>query len=403
MVNLLLTLMWLATDSHAAFSRALSDFLPQIETISTAKATASAEYQTGLTVTLASDKDTYLLGEPITLTLEIENRTSSTLFVHKAFEVEYGRIWVYLINKDGTSSPYRGPYFGIKDTVFPLVPYQPGERSRVSFTVLCHFASRTPEDPQRFYFLDKEGKHLLRAELIGIMPNQRVVSEPIEIELVLPQGEDRLVWKMLQTKDAAFFLHTGRPLGNSSILEFFQEIIRNFPRSTYVPHIRTSIEKLRGLQTKSIQAASTTQPLIYKIVFIGSQPIMVGSRADLSNTHRNKTAADIINLINGWVEAYNRADVDGFVDHLSPKNTIRREWDQAPGDRDRESIVNRYTNALGSTGSLSMEVVRINLQNNMATAEVLVSVELEPERKRHHEIRFAQEDDGDWKILDSDL
>lgn len=356
----------------------------------------------GITSQLNSNQDVYLLGEPVALTLHLLNQTSSPVHIHKALDVSFGQVWLEVTDEDGVYRRYVGPGFGTKDSLISLGTLEPGEQISTSFTALYNNASKLPEKLPTIYAFNKPGVYLLRVELINILPDQRFVSDPIQITVVTPQGGNATVWKLLQTEESAYFLHTGFPREDTHIVKEFEQISTRYPNTTYTPYMRASLDKFYAMEAQlgsAIQAADAK--IDQEIVVVQNQPLMVETQSGLPDTNRGATTQAIVKLMNDWVKAYNAQNIPQFVQYFSLETTIRQKWEQGPGDRDRETIDNRFREAFISTGGISVEIVRLVVEDRRATADVVVSFERATEIAPHQTMKFELDDDGTWTILDA--
>ena len=387
-----LTLAVLLAAGHSQAQLALGT--PGVSKLTAFAATPDSQ----LTLQLTSDRELYTLGEPVKLSLHVRNDTSSAIMVRKAVDVSYGLVSLQIAREHGAFKRYVAPDFGTKVAYVPVTPMQPGEDLVSSFVVLYHVVSKDPEQLATYYAFDQPGTYQLKAELVNFVENQHPVSAPIEIKVSAPKGGDAAVWRLLQTKDAAYFLHTGQPLTGSTDVKSFEQILARYPESTYSGYLQSSLEVHRAFAPKMAQEAPLTEA---RTLDVAGRTLLVKAPSALAVATTHVAVQQIIDLVDGWVRAYNSQDIPQLIQHLSRSHSLRKKWEQGEGDPDRATAVRRLKGAFAATGGLSMDVIGVEVGDQAASADVLVQSERSDQANSSRVMKFVRDDDAVWRIEDA--
>jgi len=338
-----------------------------------------------------------LLGEPVKLSLHVRNDTSSPILVRKAIDVSYGLVSLQIAREQGAFKRYVAPEFGTKAAHIPATAMQPGEDLASSFVVLYHVVSKDPAELATFYAFDRPGTYQLRAELIDFVDNQRPVSPSIEIKFSAPKAADAAAWRLLQTKEAAYFLHSGQPLTVSTDVKSFEQILARYPESTYAGYLQSSLEVHRQFAPKAAQAAPLVQS---RALDVAGRSLIVKSPAGLAVTTTDAAVQRIIDRVSGWVSAYNGQDIPQLIQHLSRTHSLRKKWEQGEGDADRTMAVRRLQKAFAATGRVSMDVIGADVGSQAASADILMHAERADPVDSNLVMKFVRDADGLWRIIE---
>ncbi len=351
----------------------------------------------GLTVQLISERNTYLPGETVVFKLRAQNRTSSPVLIHKAFDVRDGMIWPEVAGEDGIYRTYIGPQYSIACGDIRPSPMKPGEKITMPFSILYHVVTKTADDLPTSYAFSRPGIYLLRVKLYRIVPDKTFYTESVKIEIVAPTGADATVWKLLQTEDAAYFLHTGCSLihNDIGIMKEFEQIIARYPDSAYTPYMQRSVNIFRSMKKRK----GLLRQADVRLVNIKDRTFMLRTRSGNIRPGKSDMMKDtdaILKLADLWLQAYNANDIPRMFQYISRKLTVRQKWERA-SDRVRQRLVRRFTEYFSERGVASLAIVRITHEQDTVTADVTVTFE-QKEANPFKKMKFVKDDDGIWRV-----
>lgn len=226
------------------------------------KRTSSYEL-TGLSVTVASAKSSYILGESVLLNFEVSNDSDSDVYLGGA-KLNTGYLTIFIASDDNKFKRYRAVGTGKK--ISPTL-LKKGERIKSSNKILWNASlAENSANPKEFeetdilsyYAFPKAGKHLIKAVLHGYgeQASMRIESEPIEITLEEPTGDDLDSWKIIKDRqDIGYFIQEGYFRASKSeekekVLRDIEEIILQYPNSIISKQIEQSLDKFRANKEK---------------------------------------------------------------------------------------------------------------------------------------------------------
>ncbi len=368
------------------------------KTLKLAAAGKAVQSPSGLTTQLSSEKDVYMLGEPVTLSLRIQNRTSAPVVIYGTIDVRFGFVSLEVAAKGGGYRQYRGGGIETSDGYFGPSSMEPGKKFSTSFTVLFNVASTDPDELPGCYIFSKPGRYFLRVRLSNIIPDEIIYTESIRVKVVAPKGTDAAVWKLLQTKDAAYFLHTGRPrsYNDISILKEFEQIIARYPNSAYAPYMQRSLNIFRtGMKKRK----GLLRQADVRLVNIKERTFMLRTRPGNIRSGKSdimKETDAIMKLADLWLQAYNANDIPRMFQHISREVVVRQKWERA-SDRVRKGLVRRFTKYFSERGTASLSIVRFTHEEDTVTADVTVTFE-HKETNPFKKMKFVKDDDGIWRV-----
>lgn len=182
--------------------------------------TATAKKRSGtLSISVSSEKATYILGETVPLAFSLSNETSeTTLVAHPSLATGTVRL---MISTDGVNfAKYTGPgWGGLHGSLKPIKLDPDGElktNGTVFYNVRHKFAPQNEMYAERFrreslgadIAFSAVGKYWLKA--IFDDGKIKLESAPIELEFAEPSGIDAIAWQIVKEKsEYAYFVHTG--------------------------------------------------------------------------------------------------------------------------------------------------------------------------------------------------
>jgi len=226
---------------------------------------SSAQQFKNLSLEVRATNDTYLPGEPVNLHFKVSNSTEEEIPLSPGSNVETGYLQVFVALGDGEYRQYLGPRWGLKDSFYvtPLMLKQ-NEVFETEASILWNQqipTSHLNENAARritkgqitsIYALSDAGIYRIKAVLINPETTERIESQPVQVTVTEPAGDDLKVWNLIR-HDArhAYFLQTGElnePSASDKEQDFIgkvEQLIAAYPRSRYAAHFNRSFAKYK--------------------------------------------------------------------------------------------------------------------------------------------------------------
>jgi len=353
---------------------------------------ASPALASALTAELSTARATYALGEPVELSLRIANETDTPIGIHRVTDERTGMLWPEIAKGEGEFRRYIGPQYSVKDVHLPVTPLAPGESLTIPLRVLFNFPSKLPGEIDGFFAFDEPGSYRVRVALVDVLPSQTVHTDTIPVQIVAPRDAGAEVWRLLQTRDAAYFLHTGSPLTAASDVSGLEQILSRYPESAQAGALQRSLESHRRSGARAAAAQS-------RLVDVAGRPVLVQGESPSARATSSGTADEIASVVQAWNEAYNTCDAAALVQHLDRSHVLRTKWEQGSGDADRAVAKAQIARSCASTGRLSLDVIRIHVAEAEASAEVVVHAQTGDPSKTTRTMKLAREGSA-WRITE---
>jgi hypothetical protein len=366
--------------------------------ISVTEPQESVSIVNGLTVRIASDRTTYMLGEPVALTIVVENETTEPITINKLLDVSCCAS-VEIAFEQQPYKNYQGPFPVTSMYVEPSA-LRPGERLSTSFEVLYNIRSRLSNDVIPYvYAFAKTGEYQVRAVLSDIVPGTKILAGPIPIRMQEPSGIDVQIWRLLQTEDVANFLQTGSTR-NQSIINRLRTIVRQFPDSSYAPMIHAALESVdeNNIVSESETQSANAQSLVLRIVddqlyFVSST---VNANVRAASSIDEETLNQIIDTIHVWADAWNNRDSDRYVQILSRQTKTWQDWQSGRESRLYYKQNQRVQFLFSSTGTVTIEIIGFTIDSEKIT--VNVTPHFTGQQLVFNTMHFVQDEDGVWRL-----
>ena len=220
-----------------------------------------------LKLVINTPQQVYLLGEPVRLNFKLVNEGSRKTISPPCASIEDGYMGIHVSLAGG---PFKRQYgsrsrFQVDGCLEPPHALEPGESFSDVATVLWNvkpevaglsdFASKqlAKERIMSDYAFPEAGLYSIKTVLY--LPGQggkTLQSEPIQVILTEPVGEDLVVWDQIKnSREFAYFLQYGefltlKPAEQKAVLKNLEDIVAAHPNSVYSIRIRQSLEKLRA-------------------------------------------------------------------------------------------------------------------------------------------------------------
>ena len=155
---------------------------------------APAPVWAGMSLVLEAKQDTFVLGEPVRVTLTATNDTSEPIETSIILSPQAGHVLFYVSEDGGDFKQYIGPGWGTRDVYLRPSPVAPGGSVASDYELLWHNA--LPGDPQAL------GRKLAFPEprcyelkVRALLPHFDTESNTIEFCTTTPTGQDLAVWE----------------------------------------------------------------------------------------------------------------------------------------------------------------------------------------------------------------
>ena len=315
----------------------------------------------GLTLSISSGQSTYLVGEPLSLDIQLSNGTAAHINGHDKIDPGFGALGLMVALDGQEFNNYWGPGWGLKDT--PIIPteIQPGEIISGSTTNLYNHSGVISNGIPTTLAFPSAGLYILKAEF-NDLSSQKIESQTLAIDVVAPQGIDADAWKLIRSEEAIYYLHTGFPRRDLRIVEKFDRLLGSYPGSLYAKYVDADVKAA----ATALHAVSPEDPAATSVV-------------------------------NSFAIALNARDYPTVVDSTSLEFGIRDRWDR--GGEDQEEIRQGYYEISHRLGDFSVEIDHLQLMGFEATADITVISENLGTFNSY--IILFKDSDGMWRIFET--
>jgi hypothetical protein len=229
-----------------------------------------------LELKLTTPKLASLLGEVTRFDFAVTNNSKETVIFRNSLDPMSGYLNIFISkNRNRDFKQYIGPGWGKSDAVFRIVSLKPDETVRESAPIFWHakpelsvasadhVIKRVTEDLiMTNYAFPERGTYYIKASCLIHLSNRTeailLESEPIEVTIDEPAGEDLEVWnKIKNSGDFAYFIQEGDFLIPSYKTEErakfqrdVEQILNDHPSSFYAQSLRQSLDKFRAKEVR---------------------------------------------------------------------------------------------------------------------------------------------------------
>jgi hypothetical protein len=218
-----------------------------------------------LALSVRSDHNAYLPGEPVNLKFKVTNKTDAPVSIDGGADVWHGQLKVFIAYQDESYKEYLGPRWGLKDELDSETVIEPNGFFDTEATILynhplqsAHLSAlyATENAAKRVeteYALARVGEYRLKAVLHVSESEGAIESAPVQITIEAPKGDDLAVWNKIKDNPSyGYFIQTGdlkaRPNSRKAgrVVETLEEVVNSKPNSRYAGHIRQSLAKFKS-------------------------------------------------------------------------------------------------------------------------------------------------------------
>ena len=218
-----------------------------------------------LALSVRSDHNAYLPGEPVGLKFKITNKTDAPVSIDGGADVWHGQLKVLIAYQGESYKEYLGPQWGLKDELDSETIIEPNGFFDTEATILynhplqsAHLSALYTEENaakrvETEYALARVGEYRVKAILHVSESEDAIESEPIQITIEAPKGNDLAVWNKIKDNPSyGYFIQTGdlkahpdsRKAGR--VVETLEEVLNSNPNNRYAGHIRQSLAKFKS-------------------------------------------------------------------------------------------------------------------------------------------------------------
>lgn len=193
-----------------------------------------------LQLLMATEKPSYFVGEPISMTVRLSNPSTVAVLAHDGLDPDFMRLRVYVRPEGGGDyQRYRGPQWGIRERHPVELEVAPGESLYASFSILFNRISLGDKEGFKKEVLLIPGRYEVRAELHDVGEEPRMIdSNVVTLTIEPPSAPDAQLTQTIQTdSEYAYFLQTGDARGGPLIVQSLEALLAQTPSSvgsTYV-------------------------------------------------------------------------------------------------------------------------------------------------------------------------
>lgn len=182
---------------------------PAISQIQTEAGSTKVDEKKTFTARIGTDKKAYLPGETVKLTVTIENAGEESITIQRITDANEATSF-YVASDGGEFEKYVPVYSNIDSFRHKIL--KPGELDDTTGTLLWnykvkigHLSPMAAANARKGKIFDHHafpspGKYLIKAHTRLIRPLVSLRCDPIEIEILEPEGDDAEVWKLMEKR-----------------------------------------------------------------------------------------------------------------------------------------------------------------------------------------------------------
>lgn len=229
-----------------------------------------------LELRLIASKPFYIVGEVNKFDIKITNKSDNNVSFANALSAGAGYLKVFISKGNNNFKSYVGSRWGKDDASYGVLTLKPNESVKNTVTIFWNSKpeisnSSTPPDVIKRategkiltdYAFPEKGTYHVKASYYIHLINQKdpilIESEPIQITVEEPVGEDLEVWNRIKDKgDIAYFLQEGdfkipsnKTKEREKLQQEIEQILIDHPNSFYAKPFKQSLEKFQAIEEK---------------------------------------------------------------------------------------------------------------------------------------------------------
>lgn len=219
-----------------------------------------------LKLTVSSAKTNYQLGEKIDLAFELKNTNKETMTFLDIFGTGSGFLNLTISQSGAPFEKFSHPRWGTVDINGAETSLKSNEASKTSAALLWDWAK---QDVPRFTF-SNSGVYQIKATYNLLTETKESVlleSQPIQITIEEPVGEDSEVWNRIKDNgDFAYFIQEGdfripsyKTEERAKFQKEVEQIISQYPNSLISKQLEQSLKRFRENEEKRVNSLRKIQ------------------------------------------------------------------------------------------------------------------------------------------------
>lgn len=228
-------------------------------------AAASPDNHLPVSVTLKTDKTTYVLGEVVEVEFTTENSGKTPLSIYEP-SVDVGSLKIFVANPNDGFKEYTT--FGWGRVMGRKKDIQPGQKITDTISILWNGHPNIdgwselyakPIRERRImtdYAFPGPGVYFIKAAAYVVDANTPLETEPVQIVVNQPLGDDLSVWEQIKNNsEIAYLLQNGdlqepREDQKAKLVNMLNALLARFPNSTYSESLRINLEKYKQAELR---------------------------------------------------------------------------------------------------------------------------------------------------------
>lgn len=209
-----------------------------------------------------TNKETYILGEPVTFQFEFTNKGSEPVSI-VANGIDAGTLRVFAAGENGEFKKISGYGWGLGWAHF--INLEPGQSHKFEEASVLwngkpdvsHLSKYAQEQELKGkiltdYIFQEPGVYLVKAITSINKGTAEIESRPIQISVSAPLGDDLKIWNQVKgNRDIALLLQAGTfSVDNADekakLIKKVEQIIEKYPNSFYTGYLKPNLEKFKA-------------------------------------------------------------------------------------------------------------------------------------------------------------
>ena len=198
-----------------------------------------------LKLTVAPEKGQFVLGEPVTLKVQVMNLTSSAIGAHRSLDPETEMIQVYIAPPGETFRRYLAPRWGVVERRPRAAQISPGESLSSEMTLFFNQVIPGAQDfLQSSLPFGVAGAYRIRVEFHDIGFQQKITASIIQVAVTRPAGAEFAIWAAIQADpELAYFLQTGDSRKGPPSQQKAEQLVNQHAEAVQAKHLALALGK----------------------------------------------------------------------------------------------------------------------------------------------------------------
>jgi tetratricopeptide (TPR) repeat protein len=163
-------------------------------------------------------REKFLLWEAVVIQLALTNQSETEIEI-KSLHTPYEMLRIYLVNSEGDSLRYRGPFWSYSGEI-PGVTVKPGETYEHTLNLLDSYGAKADSLFMRLFL--KPDTYMVQMSYRGTFSNK------ITFQVVMPEGDGKSAYDLFKEAHDHYI-----KLGHEKAITALEEFIQKYPKSVY--------------------------------------------------------------------------------------------------------------------------------------------------------------------------